>query len=328
MNKESQKKSGRTRGQFVARVAAQLQRGEHHRALVLSFCGESAEVMACAEPGQFVQVACRDISRPRMSVPQLRRPISISGVSEDPIALGLGNGHCRDGCGREVMVRIIYRVHGPGTNWLAHQAVGEEIDIIGPLGRGFNLPKDKDTRVILIGGGVGLPPMFFSADRLKRNGCSDVLGIAGAATRGLFCCDLLNEADGIEDALVPGKYVREFGPSNTPVLLAADDGSIGFKGNVVQALDGYLKRNEQWRSAEVFACGPKPMLRAVANFCQEHSMNCQVCLESYMGCGIGVCQSCAVAMRSEGKDRESPKKYRLVCAHGPVFDAAKVDWDA
>lgn len=326
MTEESNKTVKRKRGQFIARVAAQLSRGEHHRAMVLSFCGEAAELMAAAEPGQFVELACREISSPRMSTPQLRRPISIAGVSEDPIALGLGDGHCGDSCGREVMVRIIYRVQGPGTNWLAHRRVGEDIDVMAPLGRGFHLPKEDDAKVILIGGGVGLPPMFFAADRLKRQGCSGILGIAGSATKDMFACDLTDETHHISDPLVPGMYIREFAPSNTPVLLATDDGSLGYKGNVVQMLDNYLESNADWRGAEVYACGPKPMLRAVANFCEANDMGCQVCLESYMGCGIGVCQSCAVAMRSSADGKE-PKRYRLVCSHGPVFDAAKVDWD-
>ena len=121
--------------------------------------------------------------------------------------------------------------------------------------------------------------------------------------------------------------MQQFSRSGTSSIIATDDGSMGYHGNVVEACREILVGNEQWAEAEVFACGPVGMLKAVAGFAREKGNPCQVCMEAYMACGIGLCQSCVVAMKAGAADDVESKKYKLVCVNGPVFDADKVDWD-
>jgi len=193
-------------------------------------------------------------------------------------------------------VQIVVAEHGPGTAWLVRARPGTMLDVVGPLGRPFTLPADAGTAV-LVAGGYGSAPMFDLARRLRAAGSSVhmVLG-AGSADR-LF---------GVEEA-------RAVADS---VVVTTDDGSLGMRGLVTDALPGL-------DSADVvYACGPMAMLRALAEVSASCDVPCQVAVEESMACGIGVCMTCVLPV--VGPDGGS----RMVrsCVEGPVFDAALVRW--
>ncbi len=296
------------RGEFVAEIVQLRQIGPELRAMRLALAGSGAGAFADCQPGQFVQLACRDLTSPRSATPLLRRPFSIGGLKITPDRIEL-----------EVMFRIL----GPGTEWLAHRQTSQTINLLGPLGRGFTFPTDKSTPIMLVGGGIGLPPMFFLADRLHEQGYEKVVGFAGARGVHDLVGTVYEEVIDSNDPLKPHGGMQEFARSNTPCVIATDNGSFGYAGSAVDALREYVQRYPEWGRATVYTCGPHGMLKATAQLVLGLNMKCQVCLESYMACGIGVCQSCAVEMAQTSETQ----KYRLVCAHGPVFDAEKILWE-
>jgi len=305
------------RGEFIATVVAQQPFGTEYRYLLLELIGRGGGVFAGAKAGQFVQLACRSLEEVRSSGPLLRRPLSIAGISDK---------------GQAIRLEIIYQVRGPGTKWLAQCSAGDTINLLGPLGNGFTIPKDSQKPAILIGGGVGLPPMFFLADQLAKLQFKKVTAFAGGRTK--------NHFEGIVDSSIsPSKQplrsrsiLEQFKRSNTGCVIATDDGSLGFHGNVVGALDNFLESQSGWDQAQLYACGPEGMLKAIAQLAQRRNMDCQVCMEAYMACGIGICQSCVVAVRdrrsaASSKSVDDKKQYKLVCTNGPVFDAKTIIWE-
>ena len=302
------------RGQFDSKVVSQKKLGREHVQIQLSFGSMAGAVMAKTKPGQFVQVACRDIDNPREQMPLLRRPFSLAGVESK---------------GDETVVDIIYQLLGPGTKWLSERQPGSVVNVTGPLGNGFNINvvSEAGGRFILMGGGVGLPPLFFLAKKLREKGYEDVIAIAGAQNSNRIIGELTGAKGDMNDGLEPGAFLEPFNVSGTGVIIATDDGSFGFSGNAVMALAGFLEKEPQWQQAVVYACGPKPMLRALAEFTIEHDMQCQLSLEEYMSCGIGLCQSCAVELHhTPTHSGEEESTYKLICTNGPVFDARKIVW--
>jgi dihydroorotate dehydrogenase electron transfer subunit len=164
--------------------------------------------------------------------------------------------------------------------------------------------------------------MIWLARALSSRGC-DVLSFCGARTRRLLALSLIGEPSA--SAAEPRMAAEEFASSRTPVVLATDDGSLGVKGRVSTAMEDYHSAHP-CPSDEliVYTCGPEPMMRSVARWCHDRGIACQVCMERMMGCGIGTCQSCVVAIR----DPSAPRGfvYKLCCKDGPVFDAETVDW--
>ncbi|MFH0764831.1 MAG: dihydroorotate dehydrogenase electron transfer subunit [Calditrichota bacterium] len=228
-------------------------------------------ISALPRPGQFVHVRVSSGFKPF-----LRRPLSL--------------GPCLDG-----KITLIYAVRGEGTRLLTTKVRGDPIDLIGPLGRGFDLPP-PDLIPILVGGGIGVVPLLFFNYSL---GCSGyprqfLLGVRSAA--------FLN--------------VNENDIARRRIKIASDDGSVGFKGNVIQLLEKTLDEKPD-RQVMIFACGPNPMLAELKRLCLERNLEAQVSLEVPMGCGVGACQSCAVA-RADGSG------YWLVCQDGPVFNIRDV----
>ncbi|MCL2030827.1 MAG: dihydroorotate dehydrogenase electron transfer subunit [Oscillospiraceae bacterium] len=212
-------------------------------------------------PGQFVHIDCGGGLL-------LRRPLSLCGYD---------NG----------IARLVYAARGEGTRRLSRRRPGERLDMLGPLGRGFVM----DSRpALLVGGGIGVPPLVFCADRAEGR----VHAVLGFRNADAVC---LTEAFASAEVLT-------------------DDGSAGAKGYPHEALRAHLQTGD-W--ARVLACGPVPMLRAVAKVCAEHGVECQVSLEERMACGVGACLVCACGVNGD---------YKRVCADGPVFDAREVEWDA
>ncbi len=222
-------------------------------------------------PGQFINIKVNDAG-----MPLLRRPFSVYHVEGDTVA-------------------IIFNVVGLGTRLLSAKRPGEQLDILGPLGRPFGLD-DRFSTALLVGGGLGVAPLPMITDALRGRGRS-VVTFLGSRTR---------------DQLVPAHLEN--------VQIATDDGSEGFHGTVVDLLRRYL-RDHHLPGPKIFGCGPTRMLKELARLSAEIQIPCEVSLESAMACGIGICQGCPV----ETMGRE--KKYALVCTDGPVFSTECLVFD-
>ena len=180
---------------------------------------------------------------------------------------------------------------GEGTNILAHKPIGSELDILGPLGNGFNLEGNYDTAII-VAGGLGAAPFPYLTRTLNKR--KNILSFIGGR----------NKDDVITYNL---KNVKE----------ATDDGSLGFKGNVVQLLENNIELLKS-KKIKIFACGPTAMLRVLKDFCLTSDFNCEVSTECAMACGFGICQGCPIESTSD------QEKYLLVCKDGPVFNIKDV----
>lgn len=220
-----------------------------------------------AQPGQFVHIKC---GHSRL----LRRPISICDVEGGQL-------------------RLVFEVRGEGTQWLSKRKAGDQLDIIGPLGNGFKRSGDK---LLLVGGGIGLPPMLYCAKAWD----AEAHVIAGFRSK--------------DRAMLLG----ELEEAARTLAVASDDGTVGVHGFVDELVKAALHRENG--IASVLACGPKPMLRAVVQAANVYGVPCQVSMEERMACGVGACLGCALPM-ADGS-------IRHVCKDGPVFQSGEVDWNA
>lgn len=223
-------------------------------------------------PGQFIHIKCGDGLL-------LRRPISVcSCMEDDPSDL----------------LAIVFEVRGEGTAWLADREEGEKLDVMGLAGNGF--PVEQGGRYLLVGGGIGVPPLL---------GCARSTGGRSTAVLGFR-----SRSKSI--------LLKSFENDCAKVLVATDDGSMGYHGFVDALVRQELEQDSAYDG--VMACGPKPMLRSVAKVAEEFGIPCQVSMEERMGCGVGACLVCACDMA------DGTRKH--VCKDGPVFDAREVDWNA
>ena len=232
---------------------------------IFDFKLKNAQIAKITEPGQFLHIAV-----PGMV---LRRPISVCDVTDD-------------------CIRIVFRIKGDGTRRLSEAKKGDMLDVLGPLGNGFDIEKGKTYA--FVGGGIGVPPMLYSAKRAQK--AYAVLGFAN------------------KDAAI---LCGDFKAAGCELFIATEDGSLGVRGFVTEPLENIIDRVDG-----VCACGPIPMLKAVAELCRKNGKPCQVSLEERMGCGIGACLVCACKTHGENGD-----EYKHVCKNGPVFDAEEVAWN-
>lgn len=186
---------------------------------------------------------------------------------------------------------VFYRVLGKGTSLLSQIKVGDQLKVLGPLGNTFNLTLQ---RPLLIGGGMGLAPLLFVAQALSNSPLTIIAG--GRTKRELF-------------------WEKLFADLGHKVYATTDDGSAGVKGNCLTPLPSLL---QQGSVEGILACGPGPMLKAVAEYATANKIFCQVSLEQHMGCGFGACLTCTC-------DRKDGNGYLHVCKEGPVFDAGEVN---
>jgi len=171
------------------------------------------------------------------------------------------------------------------------------LDLIGPLGKGFDYRYAQNKRVILIGGGIGVAPLLFLSRAIKS---MDKLILIGARTKGQILCE------------------KEFKNFISDVKISTDDGSRGFSGRVTDLLKNLISiEPRSKKEIQLYACGPKPMLKEVCNIAKAHNLQAQVSLEEHMGCGIGACLGCVVKTKNG---------LRRVCKEGPVFDAQELIW--
>jgi len=240
-----------------------------------------------AKSGQFVMLRVRD-----SSVPLLRRPFGIFQV-------GYMSADC-DTLPPKEFVELIYKVVGSGTEVMRELGHGDRVELLGPLGEGFE-PGDRNKEKILVGGGIGLVPLYMLAKQLRE--IAPVRLLMGGRTR--------------DDILM----VSEFERLGIDIGIATEDGSLGTQGLVTQILEQSLDSSPH---ANVFACGPMPMLEAVERICSVRDAVLQVSLEALMACGVGACLGCVV--KGSGHTVSEPR-YLCSCSSGPVFNAASLDWN-
>lgn len=225
------------------------------------------------QPGQFVHLRCGN-----SLYPLLRRPISICDV--DPA---------------KEEVTLLYRVQGEGTRYFASLRSGDQVDVLGPLGSGFPVNNgQKGEEALLIGGGIGIPPLYYLSKCLREKGVkvTHLLGFNQAED-----CFLLDEFQALG-----------------PTLITTLNGSLGQQGVVTDLIGGPQKH-----CSYVYACGPLPMLKAVANLYNETDTTVYISLEQRMGCGVGACLACVCSTP------QSEYAYKKVCTDGPVFQLGEIN---
>jgi len=190
----------------------------------------------------------------------------------------------------------------------------------GPLGAGFKIPA-REVTTVLVGGGVGIPPLLYLTRRLDELGHRDVTVIFGATTWDLLPVRLVGEpaSDG-----KPLPCAESAGRVRFPTVITTDDGSLGMRGVVTDALQRWhaYRPSRLRKDAVVFACGPEGMLKAVAELTRGLGLGCQLCIERNMGCGLGTCLSCSVRVRDQS--RPDGWRWALACVDGPVFDRERL----
>jgi len=268
---------------------------EGQRVLVL----RAPRCAARAEPGQFVHLRC-DPMLP------MRRPLSLMGA--DPAA---------------GTVELLYKVVGLGTARLAARRPGERLSLLGPIGRPFR-PDPARPRALLLGGGVGMPPVIFLAERLAAAG-EPWRPVALLGSEAPFPFELVPARLPVPG--VPAEAERSLARlerAGVPARLASGRGHPGcHRGLVTELARAWLETlpGIARRGVQLYACGPHPMLAAVARLAAEQGLPCQVALEEHMACGVGGCAGCTVPVRTP-----QGLAMRRVCVDGPVFDAAEVVW--
>jgi dihydroorotate dehydrogenase electron transfer subunit len=232
----------------------------------------TSEIARKALPGQFVNIKIDNALEPL-----LRRPFSIHRVKRNNI-------------------EILYEVVGKATQILSQKKTGGSLDVVGPLGNGFNLkPKTRNLTPILVAGGMGVAPLVFLAEKLAK---AKILILLGARTKKQILCE------------------KEFQKYGGDVKIATDDGSCGFRGKVTELLQKTLS-TVNCQLSTIYACGPRPMLKEISRISEKCNIPAQISLEEHMACGIGACLGCAV---------NTKQGYKRVCKEGPVFNAEEILW--
>lgn len=228
------------------------------------------DIAHSAQPGQFLQIQVSDSYDPL-----LRRPFSLHRLQR-----------------QEGKIEILFKVVGRGTEILANKKVGMELDVMGPLGKGFAVEGVSDN-FLLLAGGMGIAPLFFAAEELLHRG-KKVIFFAGFKDRGQVCC--------VEDLQTLG----------AELFTATEDGSVGFCGTVMELFKDYWEKQTADKESMILACGPRAMLKDLAD---KWDVTCQVSLEERMACGLGACMGCPIKI----KHPNDGNPYRLICVDGPVF---------
>ncbi|MDO8548669.1 MAG: dihydroorotate dehydrogenase electron transfer subunit [Ignavibacteria bacterium] len=225
------------------------------------------EIASIIKPGEFLNVKVCD-----SNFPLLRRPFSVCDVEGD-------------------FIFLMFNIFGEGTKILANKHKGDLIDLLGPLGKGFNIEGDYDT-AILVAGGLGVAPFPYFIRKIGNS--KKIHSFIGGKT---------------------DKDIITYRMKN--ITISTDDGSLGIKGNVVELLEQNIEKLKSER-IKIFACGPNAMLRKLRELCIRHNLNCEASIECAMACGFGICQGCPI------ESVNYPDKYLLVCKNGPVFNIRDV----
>ena len=237
------------------------------------------DIAETAKAGQFVSVCLNDRTR------LLPRPISICSADA-----------------AEKTIRLVYRVQGSGTMQMSMWQTGDKVQLIGPLGKGFPTWEAGGKRVLLVGGGIGIPPLVFAAEQLLKE------------ADGQKPCELVFAAGYRSD----DTYLLPEIEACARAVISTDDGSLGTAGTVLDAI-----RANGIDADLIFACGPKVMLRALKAYAEETGAVLYVSMEERMACGVGACLGCVT--KTTATDSHSMVKNARVCTDGPVFSAEEVD---
>jgi len=242
---------------------------------------EAPDIATAAQPGQFITVRCEDFI--------LRRPLSIHQV-----AVASGNVIASEA--RQFQIAILFQVVGKGTLWLSQRQVGDKIDILGPLGKGFNI-EPSSRNLLLVAGGIGIAPLVFLAQYASPQ--HSITLIHGART-------------------IAQIYPLSL-PNKVRFIPVTEDGSMGEKGMATDILPDFLPWADQ-----VYACGPVDMYKAMAGLAchsdrseESKLKKCQISLEVRLGCGIGACYGCTI---------NTKRGLKKVCCDGPVFELDDILW--
>jgi dihydroorotate dehydrogenase electron transfer subunit len=230
-------------------------------------------VARAAKPGQFLTIRCG-----KATEPLLRRPFGFHRIG--------GKGF-----------KILYRVLGKGTKALSRMRAGDPVDILGPLGNGFTVPKRKRDFVI-VAGGIGVAPLAALAEELSKDQRNNISVIVGARDRKSLLCREHFEELGIK------------------TMVATDDGSCGKKCFATDVLEEFLATKGAFIPV-IYACGPEPMIKAVGKVAKKRGLDAYASFEEYIACGVGACLGCAIKTRSG---------FKLVCKDGPVFNLKDMTW--
>ncbi len=269
---------------------------------------KSGRIAKNARPGQFVQILCSD----NACDPLLPRPFSFLDASENSF-------------------EVLYQEVGKGTLLLSKMKKGASLDIVGPLGNGFTLAPRTKTKALLVGGGVGIPPLYHLAKTFlskKIHKKDNIEVFLGARTKSFLLCE------------------KEFKKLGVKLFMSTDDGSKGERGFVTTLLSRRLQ-SPAFGAAEIYACGPNAMLQAVGAVSEKFKTACEVSVEVPMACGFGACLGCAIKVKtlpgpsSAGSSRLVGKKtpapgceaqpaqehrFAIACTEGPVFKASDILW--
>ena len=258
---------------------------------------KAPETSMHAKPGNFVHMQCNENIF-------MRRPMSIMRSDS-----------------KNKTIEILYKVHGTGTDALSSKRIGEKIDLIGPIGQPFKM-KNYKKRPLLIGGGVGIPPMIFLAEHIKNT------------TKNLNPLVLMGSEIPFPFKNQPSKIIINEIPSDvTASMTLLEDWKIAsrltslknyagcFCGYVTELADTWLEKldPDQREEVEIFSCGPTLMLKAVSKLAKKYNLSCQVSLEEYMACAVGGCAGCTVLIKTKNGN-----EMKRVCVDGPVFEAKNV----
>lgn len=229
---------------------------------------DAPAVAKTARPGQFLHIRCGNSCDPL-----LRRPVSIHKISKRS-------------------VEILYNVVGRGTDILSKKKAGEAIDIIGPLGNGFEVPKNSGSLNLLVAGGMGVAPLLGLMEELKKHNGKSII-VLGAKTKHHILCD------------------KEFKKLGAEVRIATEDGSLGKKSLATDlAREIVTSKKYKQREAAIYAAGPADMIKTLCKLMEGCSLESQVSLEEKMACGLGACLGCVI---------DTQAGYKRVCKDGPVF---------
>jgi dihydroorotate dehydrogenase electron transfer subunit len=250
---------------------------------------------AAARPGSFVHVSCDD------ALP-MRRPLSIMRAADD-------------------WIEVLYKIVGQGLHLLAHKQAGDKISVLGPIGQPF-LPSIERPNCLLIGGGVGIPPMVFLAETLQGEQWNPLAILGSEIPFPFELGQSTLPTPWLDDAICSTMPLLEsWGAPTRLTSLANFEGC--YRGYVTDMADLWLRSLDTAERAktEIFSCGPTPMLKAVATLAAKYNIRCQVSLEEFMACAVGGCAGCTVPINTD--DGLTMKR---VCVDGPVFDASTVVW--
>jgi dihydroorotate dehydrogenase electron transfer subunit len=256
-------------------------------------------IAAAVRPGQFVHL------RPPLDSALLRRPFGVYRTLDG------------------TDIDLLFKIVGRGTAALAQAQPGDALDLIGPLGHGFDLIGPPPETAILVAGGFGIAPLFPLAEAMRGRVGRTYVFVGTEEDLPLATSDSSMHASFVDHEV--NLALQDFEAIGAVTRCASIRQRPGFfHGLVTDLLEALLHHPEPFGQAKLYACGPWAMMKKTAAIAAEHGLPCDVLLEERMGCGIGACMSCAVRMKSP----DGEPTYLRACVEGPVFDAATIDWDA